>query len=56
VALFKIKNEPQHVGIVSDYGDGLGLIHAYAQSRKVVEHGLDEFWKKRLVACYRFRL
>jgi NlpC/P60 family putative phage cell wall peptidase len=56
VALFKIKSEPQHVGIVSDYGDGFGLIHAYAQSRKVVEHGLDEFWKKRLVACYRFRL
>ena len=54
VALFKIKNEPQHVGIVSDYGDGFGLIHAYAQSRKVVEHGLDEFWEKRLVACYKF--
>ena len=54
VALFKIDKEPQHVGIISDYGDGFGLIHAYAQSRKVVEHNLDELWRGRLVGCYEF--
>jgi cell wall-associated NlpC family hydrolase len=55
VALFKMDKEPQHVGIISDYGDGFGLIHAYAQSRKVVEHNLDELWLGRLVSCYFFQ-
>ena len=54
VALFKLDQEPQHVGIVSDYGNGFGLMHAYLQARKVVEHSLDEFWMKRLVTCYAF--
>jgi NlpC/P60 family putative phage cell wall peptidase len=50
VALFRIEKQPQHVGIISD----VGIIHAYAQSRKVVEHGLDAWWLERLVGCYRF--
>ena len=54
IALFRISQEPQHVGIISDYAGGFGLIHAYAQSRKVVEHGLDDWWQKRLVGCFSF--
>ena len=54
VGLFKIKNEPQHVGIFSDYGDDIGLIHAYAQARKVAEHRLDDFWRDKLVRCFEF--
>ena len=49
VALFRIYNEPQHVRIITD----VGIIHAYAQSRKVVEHGLTAWWLERLVGCYR---
>ncbi|PIR33975.1 MAG: peptidase P60 [Alphaproteobacteria bacterium CG11_big_fil_rev_8_21_14_0_20_44_7] len=52
VALFRIEKEPQHVGIISKYKNGLGLIHAYAQTRKVVEHSFDECWQKRLVKTF----
>ena len=55
IALFKLEKEPQHVGIISDYGKGeLGLIHAYLQVRKVVEHNLDITWRKRIVGTYEF--
>ena len=53
VVLFKLEKEPQHVGIVTDYdGKGLGLIHAYIQARKVVEHNLDASWAFKIVAVY----
>lgn len=54
VALFRIHKEPQHVGIITDYNGGLGIIHAYAQARKVVEHNLDGWWKERLVSAFSF--
>lgn len=53
VALFNIDGRAQHVGIITDYAD-LGVIHAYAQARKVVEHGLDAQWRKRIIATYAF--
>ena len=54
VALFTLGKEPQHVGIITDYGAGFGIIHAYAQARKVVEHNLDSWWRERLTACFTF--
>lgn len=54
VALMTLERSPQHVGIISDHPDGLGLIHAYASARKVVEHRLDESWRRRIIAAYRF--
>ncbi len=54
VALFKISKEPQHVGIITDYKNGFGIIHAYAQARKVVEHNLDSWWQERLTDCFTF--
>ncbi len=55
VVLFKLEKEPQHVGIITDYnGDGLGLIHAYAQARKVVEHNLDASWRERITGVYEY--
>jgi cell wall-associated NlpC family hydrolase len=61
VALFKLDKEPQHVGIIGalsiEHGAwNYSLIHAYAQARKVVEHGLDDFWKARLVGCFGYRV
>lgn len=54
VALFALDGRPQHLAILSDYGVGeLGMIHAYAPARCVVEHRLDEAWRKRLVCLYR---
>ncbi len=54
ILLFKFNNNPQHIGIISDYNDNnLGIIHCYAQARKVVEHRLDDLWRSRIVAAYR---
>lgn len=53
VALMKFGNEPQHLGIVGDHPmGGFTLIHAYAQSRKVVEHRIDDVWQARIIAMF----
>jgi hypothetical protein len=45
----------RHVAILGDYVfGGLSLIHAYAPARKVVEMRLDERWRSRLLAAFRF--
>jgi hypothetical protein len=44
--------------VVGDYvHGGLSLIHAYngAGVNKVVEHRLDESWRRRIVAAWQFR-
>ncbi len=61
ILLFRFVDNPQHVGIVSNYlhsaqksskQHNLGIIHCYVQARRVVEHLLDENWQKRIVASY----
>jgi cell wall-associated NlpC family hydrolase len=51
VLLMRFEHEPQHVAIVSD----IGIIHAYAQARRVVEHRLDDIWQSRIVGAYQFK-
>jgi hypothetical protein len=53
--VMKFRNgEPAHVGILGDYRyGGLSLIHAYAKTRDVVEHRLDEEWALRIAEVYR---
>lgn len=53
IALFRLDGNPQHLGILSDYDYGLGVIHAYAPSRQVVEHRLDKSWQEKIVAVFR---
>lgn len=56
IGLFRIDGQAQHLGIFTDYaeaGDGLGLIHAYAPARQVVEHRLDVMWERRLAGLWR---
>ncbi len=57
IALFRMDAMPQHLGIISDYMGSdkpeLGLIHAYAQARKVVEHRLDEYWREKIVVVFK---
>lgn len=44
---------PQHFGIVGDYfAGGFSLIHAYRGASMVVEHRLDDVWRRRIVAAY----
>jgi cell wall-associated NlpC family hydrolase len=51
VLLMRFEKEPQHVAILTD----IGIIHAYAQARKVVEHRLDSLWRSRIVGAYRYK-
>lgn len=54
ILLMRFEETPQHVAIVSDHAQGgLGMIHALAAARKVVEHRLDESWAKRITNSYR---
>ncbi|RLI53626.1 MAG: hypothetical protein DRP09_15275 [Candidatus Thorarchaeota archaeon] len=49
------RNDPHHVGIISDLPDGrLGIIHSYQKVGRVVEHGLDQKWRDRIVLAFRF--
>lgn len=43
---------PHHFGI---YAGNDYLIHAYAQARKVTEHRIDDTWRTRIVAAFKFR-
>jgi NlpC/P60 family putative phage cell wall peptidase len=54
LALFHFDGNPQHLAILSDYEGDMGMIHCYAQARRVVEHRLDEEWQSRMVKVYRW--
>lgn len=51
VLMMRFDLNPQHVALVTDRG----IIHSYAQARRVVEHGMDDLWRKRVISAYRFR-
>lgn len=55
LALFAVNGNPQHLAIITDFDSGLGIIHCYAQARKVVEHRLDEEWRSRLIKVFRWQ-
>lgn len=55
VLLLRVDGRPQHLALVSDYpveGE-LGMIHAYAVARRVVEHRLDATWRAQIAQAYR---
>lgn len=56
LALFLVRDNPQHLAIITDYERTLGMIHAYAPARRVVEHRLDDDWNSRLVKLFRWQL
>lgn len=51
VLLMRIATDPQHIALMSYEGY---MIHAYRQAGKVVEQRIDEMWKNKIVAAYRF--
>jgi cell wall-associated NlpC family hydrolase len=55
ILLLATDNQPQHLAIVSDFQQRLGIIHAYAPARCVVEHVLDGYWQERIAAAYRYQ-
>lgn len=52
LVVYRISALPQHMGIISVYNDGLGLIHAWDIAKEVVEHRLPEKWNDRLIGYY----
>lgn len=52
--IFAFAREPQHVAIVTQT-DPHQIIHAWADAGRVVENGLDAYWRRRLRGCYRLR-
>ena len=55
LALFKVRENPQHLAILTNYEGGLGMIHSFAPSRRVVEHRLDDEWQSRLIKVFRWQ-
>lgn len=55
LALFKVRENPQHLAILSDYEGELGMIHSFAPSRRVVEHRLDDEWKSKIIKVFRWQ-
>lgn len=53
VLLLRVEGRPQHLALVSDYPQALGIIHAYAPARKVIEHRLDAQWRANIHAIFR---
>lgn len=57
ILLMKFYGDPQHLAIFagrSDVYQDDGIIHAWAQARKVCEHRLTPEWRARIVRAYRF--
>lgn len=50
ILLFRFIRQPRHLAIRTDKG----MIHAYAQAGKVVEHGLDERWLRQAITAFEF--
>lgn len=50
IYLLKFGRFLEHAAIISDRG----IIHAYEKLGRVVEHGLNEDWRRRIVGAYRY--
>jgi cell wall-associated NlpC family hydrolase len=48
------RNEAQHFAIMGENAGRPTMIHAFSRAGKVVEHGWDSFWQRRLVSVYEF--
>ncbi len=55
IVVLKIDGSPQHLALITDYpmAEEMGMIHAYAPARKVVEHRYDKDWRHATYGAYR---
>ncbi len=53
VLLLNVDGNPQHLAIVSNMAGQMGMIHAYAPAKAVVEHLLSADWYGKIVTVYR---
>ena len=52
LVLFEINSVPQHCGIITNYRNGWGLVHAYENVGQVREHSLINWWKDKISGVY----
>lgn len=54
VVLLAVEDAPQHLALLSDYPQAgeLGMIHAFAPARRVVEHRYDATWQAATRGVY----
>ena len=54
VVLIAWRRSPMHVGLLTDYPHGgLALLHAIETIGRVVEHRIDDGWRRLIVYAYR---
>lgn len=51
VLLFSFDRDPQHVAFLTD----VGILHAYMQVKKCIEHSFDDVWKSRVRGAFKFK-
>jgi cell wall-associated NlpC family hydrolase len=54
ILLMRFNAGPQHFAFLSSSAPDY-MIHAYAGARRVVEHGIDYVWRRRIVGAYALR-
>lgn len=54
VLLISWQVESHHMAIVSEIEGEFGIIHTWAQRKRVVEHLLDKQWRDRIRAVFEF--
>lgn len=54
IALFNLDQTPHHCGIITQFNNDWGLIHAYENVRRVREHALNYWWESKIVGFYGF--
>lgn len=65
IVWLKVEIDPQHLAIITETRPRLMMIHALRRHasrarvdpriNRVVEHGLDQVWRDRIVGCFRYR-
>ena len=51
VLLLRFDRNPLHTAIVTD----MGMVHAFANMRCVVEHRIDDLWRSRIFSAFAYR-
>lgn len=41
-----------HLAIVTEHPEGLGIVHTYSEAERVVHHILDATWRRRIKGIY----
>ena len=51
----RIERDPQHLALITEIEPEVKILHSYQSVGRCVEHRLDEAWRRRIVAVFRFR-